>query len=383
MTERSPHTDGGARARLVVSIVAGACILGGAGLFYRRLLGAVSEGPLVAAIPGATPTARDDPPVDWCAPGFEPIAGGGCFASAGAGPVDTPLIVYLHGRYAGDASAEEVDRQRRLAPRAKSLGFAVLAFRGHLGACTAPELASWYCWPSNETNADAGASVVDAWTTALTAAQARTGGHQRYLLGFSNGGYFAGLIASRALLAFDAVVIAHGGPVEPVHALGGTPPLLLLSADDDVAQDDMIRFDEELTRERWAHDSYARAGGHALSDQDIDAALSFFARAGEPLPLLPPLPLHRAVRHVRDAGAEAGVPIDQGDDDVQNGRGPQGDQPDQPGQDGPGRGDGGAAIVAQPAQPVPPAQGEAGGPSPGQDGCDGDCGDGGGSLPAL
>ena len=72
----------------------------------------------------------------------------------------------------------------------------------------------------------------------------------------------------------------------------------------------MIRFDEELTRERWAHDSYARAGSHGLSDLDIDAALSFFARVGEDLPLNPPLPLHRAVRHVRDAGADSPTQVD-------------------------------------------------------------------------
>jgi hypothetical protein len=35
---------------------------------------------------------------------------------------------------------------------------------------------------------------------------------------------------------------------------------------------------------RWAYDSYACAGGHALSDEDIDAALTFFSRAKERLP---------------------------------------------------------------------------------------------------
>jgi len=78
--------------------------------------------------------------------------------------------------------------------------------------------------------------------------------------------------------------------------------MLLLSADDDVAQDDMIRFDEALAREQWAHESYARFGGHALTDEDIDVAFTFFARAKERLPLDPPLPMHRALRHNRDAG---------------------------------------------------------------------------------
>ena len=244
-----------------------------------------------------------DPPEDWCAPGLEPIVGGGCLArSARAGQ---PLIVYLHGRYARDLAADEIDRQRRLAARATSRGFAVLALRGRLGTCTNPELADWFCWPSNDRNSDAGEAFVSGWSQALSVAQEQVGSRARFLLGFSNGGYFAGLIASRGWLDVDAVVIAHGGPVEPVHALRGQPPLLLLSADDDIAQDEMISLHEALVREGWPHDSYARYGGHALTDEDIDSALAFFSRAKEPLPLRPPLPLHRPVRHDRDAGPDA------------------------------------------------------------------------------
>jgi predicted esterase len=283
----------------VLALAGGA--LGGGVALYQRAHRPVSDVPVAVATDSTG--GRDDPPADWCAPGFEPLRGGACFASAGANR-EAPLIVYLHGRYARDAANDEIDRQRRLGARATALGYAVLALRGRLHTCTAPELADWYCWPSNETNADAGPEFIDGWAAALAAAQERIHAGHRFLLGFSNGGYFAGLIASRGLLDVDAVVVAHGGPVEPVHALRSALPLLLLSADDDVAQDEMIRFDEELTREHWAHDSYARAGGHGLTDVDIDAALTFFARASESLPLSPPLALHRAIRHVRDAGAE-------------------------------------------------------------------------------
>ncbi len=303
------------RGRLATVLVGAGCTLCAGVVLYRRARRPATEVPLASAGGSATAGA-DDAPADWCAPGFEPIRGGACFASPDATSV-APLIVYLHGRYSRDAASEEVDRQRRLGIRATALGFAVVAMRGRLGTCTAPELATWYCWPSNVNNADAGPEFVDAWTLSLAAAQARAGTRERFLLGFSNGGYFAGLIASRGLLDVDALVVAHGGPIEPVHALRGTPPLLLLSADDDVAQDEMIRFDEDLTREHWAHDSYARAGGHALTDLDIDAALTFFSRAREALPLDPPLPLHRAVRHVRDAGGEDQLQADETADETQ------------------------------------------------------------------
>jgi predicted esterase len=299
------------QGKVIAVFVVSGCALGTGVVLYEKANGTVADTPIAGA-PIATEAGPEDLVADWCAPGFEPIRGNACLAS-GPGKPSAPLVVYLHGRYARDAASEEIDRQRRLAARATALGFAVIALRGRLGACTAPELAQWYCWPSNETNADAGAEFVDAWTPALAAAQERTGSRRRFLLGFSNGGYFAGLIASRGLLAFDALVVAHGGPVEPVHAFRGTPPLLLLSADDDVAQDEMIRFDEELTREHWPHDSYARAGGHGLTDEDITAALTFFSRAREALPLQPPLALHRAVRHVREAGAEGQIQADETD----------------------------------------------------------------------
>ena len=303
------------QGKVIAVVVGSACALAAGAVLYERVNGTASNAP-VGAAPIATEAGPDDPVADWCAPGFEPIRGNACLAFVSGKPA--PLVVYLHGRYARDAASEEVDRQRRLAARATRLGFAVIALRGRLGTCTAQELAQWYCWPSNPTNADAGPDFVDGWTPALAAAQERTGSRRRFLLGFSNGGYFAGLVASRSLLAFDAIVVAHGGPVEPVHAFRGTPPLLLLSADDDVAQDEMIRFDEELTREHWAHDSYARAGGHGLTDEDIDAALMFFSRAHEPLPLQPPLALHRAIRHARDAGAEGQIQADETPLDAQS-----------------------------------------------------------------
>jgi predicted esterase len=243
-----------------------------------------------------------EPAIDWCAPEFEPIAGGGCLAAAPSSEAQ-PLVIYLHGRYAMDAAADELDRQSRLARRANSHGFDVLALRARPGMCAAPELADWLCWPSNGRNADAAAGLVQAWTKPLETVKQRTGSRERFLFGFSSGGYFAALAASRALVDVDGVVVAHGGPVEPVHPLGAKPPILLLSADDDVAQDEMIRYDAALTRDGWAHDSYARSGGHGLTNEDIDAALTFFARVHEPLPLQPPLPLHRPVAHVRDAGS--------------------------------------------------------------------------------
>jgi dienelactone hydrolase len=245
--------------------------------------------------PEVAPEEEEDAgAIAWCADGLSPINGNGCFASPEGATKDTPLIVYLHGIYDQRADADEMDRQRRVAKLATQRGFAVLALRGLEGGCSPdPEFATKWCWPSNERTASRGPDTVNEWKPALRAA-GRSAGGRRYVLGFSNGGFFAGLLAVRAWFDAEAFVVANAGPVEPVHALGPMPPLLLMSADDDASQDGMMRLDDELTREGWLHENYARAGIHELTDDEIDAALTFFVRLrNEKLPFSPPLSSHR------------------------------------------------------------------------------------------
>jgi dienelactone hydrolase len=203
--------------------------------------------------------------------------------------------VYLHGIYDLHADADELDRQRRVARLATQQGFAVLALRGLEGGCGAePELATKFCWPSNERTAARGPEAVRQWKPSLRAATTLGAGGPRYVLGFSNGGFFAGLLAVRAWFDAKAFAIGNAGPVEPVHAIGAKPPLLLMSADDDPSQEGMARLDDELTRDGWPHENYSRDGTHELTDAEIEAALAFFVRLrDEKLPLDPPLSSHR------------------------------------------------------------------------------------------
>jgi predicted esterase len=260
--------------------------------------------------------------IAWCADGLQPIAGGGCLAlpaDTGASGTPAPLLIYLHGIYEQDHPDEELDRQHRVAARATARGFAVLALRSGVGVCHpgVADFATRFCWPSNEQVADRAREFVDGWTTALGATERRVGRGPRTVLGFSSGGYFAALLAARSLFAADTFVVAHGGPVEPIHGGGpGRPPLLLLSADDDVAQGEMVRLDDELTREGWPHDHRAREGAHGLTDGDIDVALSFATRTPrEGLPLRPALAGHAPRWREREAAAEeaAGAVDDAGE----------------------------------------------------------------------
>jgi hypothetical protein len=88
----------------------------------------------------------------------------------------------------------------------------------------------------------------------------------------------------------------------------------------------MFRLDDELTRAGWPHDHRAREGAHALTDGDIDVALSFLARVPrEGLPLRPPLGGHEPRSHDSVAEApEAAMPeaLDAGEPSDSAGIGP-------------------------------------------------------------
>ena len=243
----------------------------------------------------------------WCASGLEAIEGGGCFAAPSAMGAAVPMVVYLHGRYGPDAIDEEMDRQTRVMRLATAKGYAVLAMHGVQGECSAPEMKDWWCWPSNERNASDAPAFVTRIDETIARARERIGAGPNVLLGFSNGGYFAALIAKRALARFDAIAIAHAGPIDVPPARRETPPILLVTADDDISDTDMMQLDDELTRSQWPHALVAREGGHALPDWDIDSALVFFDRARkEKLPFSPPLP----TRSVRPRVVEAGTSVD-------------------------------------------------------------------------
>jgi predicted esterase len=231
---------------------------------------------------GSEDAGPSEPPViDWCAPGLDAVPGGGCF-KAPADALGTkrvlPLIVYLHGIFDPAAASDELDRQGRVAERAVAHGFAVLALRGHVGQCSAPEYANRVCWPSNEKNQDAGPAFVAEWKAPLAEATHRRAMGKRYVLGFSNGGYFSGMLAERGWFDAAAFVVARGGPVMPVVAESGKKPMLLTLSEGDPSYDEMKRFDTELEHASWPHEMFASEGGHALPNADIDAAIEFFLK---------------------------------------------------------------------------------------------------------
>lgn len=263
--------------------------------------------PLEGTVAPPTPTPEGEI-LAWCAEGLEPIRGEGCLSPLppASSRGELPLVVYAHGRFPGEHPEQELPRQARVARIANARGYALLAVRGKRGECTDPTISDFVCWPSNEKNAEDGAAFAKKIGIAIAATREKLGAGPTFLLGFSNGAYFATLTATRALYPFDAIVIAHGGPVQPTKATGPRMPLLLITADDDPSNDEMIRLDEELARERWPRTFITREGGHELPEWDIEKSLAFFSRHKDRMPLDPPL----ATRVPRRAAPDAGVPIE-------------------------------------------------------------------------
>jgi len=265
------------RAALASVLVLSAVGLLATGCHRLRFMATADDASLS---PDPEPVAPPDPGVA-CAEGLETLPGGACFAAPKAveGRAEPwPLVIYLHGIFDPSAATEELSRQSRVAAHGVARGFAMLALHGHVGECSAPEYASRMCWPSNEHNEEGGPAFVAEWKGPLAEAERRGARGKRYVLGFSNGGYFSSILAERALFLADGFVVARGGPVSPIKASGAKVPMLLTFSDDDPSHDEMMKLDEGLTADEWPHEKFQSEGGHALPDADIEAALAFFAK---------------------------------------------------------------------------------------------------------
>jgi|GEM_PF-1499831 len=233
---------------------------------------ALSPASCTPAKPVSTLSASDS----WCPDGFEVGPQDTCFAVPETTTKDTPVLVYLHGMYAGHGSPEEW----RLVRSAVNRGFAVVVPRGKRGLCAwKAELKDHFCWPQETEDPQAFKNVVAEWDRVLWQVDAilEAGSHKRYVLGFSNGGFFASYLAEHGLFPAQAYAIAGGGPLEPASKAAKPVPIMLLSASDDAVEGAKTKeLHDGLAKVGWTHAYCTRPGQHPLAAQDVEAALRFF-----------------------------------------------------------------------------------------------------------
>jgi poly(3-hydroxybutyrate) depolymerase len=217
----------------------------------------------------------------WCPEGFEVGPQDTCFAVPETTTKDTPIIVYLHGMYAGHGSAEEWALVRSVVAK----GFAVVVPRGKRGLCAwKEELKDHFCWPQETEDPQAFKNVVAEWDRVLWQVDAimEGGAHKRYVLGYSNGGFFAEYLAAHALFPAQAYAIVNGGPLGPAVKPAKAVPMLLVAADGDPDQaPKMKELHEGFSKLGWLHAFCTRPGPHPLAAQDVDVSVRFFKRDSE------------------------------------------------------------------------------------------------------
>jgi len=236
----------------------------------------------LAGCPSSKPPSTLSSSESWCPNGFEVGPQDTCFAVPETTTRETPVLVYLHGPYAGHGSAEEWS----LVHSAVAKGFAVVIPRGRRGLCAwTAEVKDHFCWPQEVDDPQAFKNVIAEWDRVLWQVDAIMEGppHKKYVLGFSNGASFAAYAASHGLFPAQAWAMINGGPLGTLDKPPPRPPpLLLVAAQEDTAQaPKMKELHDGLAKTGWAHAFCARPGPHPLAATDVDAAIAFFKRDAE------------------------------------------------------------------------------------------------------
>lgn len=236
---------------------------------------------VVAGCPSAKPATSLTSTESWCPDGFEVGPQDTCFAVPETTTRETPILVYLHGQYTGHGSPEEW----RLVHSAIDKGFAVVVPRGKRGLCAwKAELSDHFCWPQEADDPHAFKAAVADWDRVLWQVDAimEGGPHKRYVLGFSNGGYFATYLATHGFFPAQAYAVVNAGPLGPLQRPAKAPPMMLLTAQDDGVQGPKMKeLHDGLGKAGWAHAFCSRPGPHPLAAEDVNAALAFFKHDAE------------------------------------------------------------------------------------------------------
>ena len=228
--------------------------------------------------------ASVEPPAVRCAAGYETLESGACLAVPEGSDARTPIVMFLHGMFPDDHPEAELEIEARLGRLATAQGFSILALRGELGLCDwSADFVRWRCWPNHAQQKPKGGELLRGLAPHFRAVsrRLRTNRVEPFVMGFSNGAYFASFIAADTKLPVRGYAVLHGGPLEPaVFRAERAAPSLLISAEDDRAQKPrMDKLHELMNRDGWPHEYQTRAGGHELTDADIDRTLAFFAQS--------------------------------------------------------------------------------------------------------
>ncbi len=220
-------------------------------------------------------------PVDtaWCSDGWFGLDEHTCAYLPASNQAPNAVVVFLHGMMPPDASA--AGQQQVVAQAAETLGVAALFPRGRPGLCAWDKsVLDQYCWPTSRDVVDAHApSFAAEWDASLGLMQQalNVAITRRYVLGFSNGGYFASYIGLEGWWPADGfgVVAAGRSYVDATLLSQASPPgyIAVGALDGKPVQNSAQNLAYFLSQQGWPNQFVLHPmRGHEVWPDDIEVA---------------------------------------------------------------------------------------------------------------
>jgi predicted esterase len=248
--------------------------------------GAGDEAPLAA--PAAEGAAPYEPA--WCAPELETLPGDICYAPMPAprasSPADAPtrrrtLVIFLHGLTQANTTWQ-YSLERGVAMFGKRLGYAMLAPKGKAGIGPGKK-ADVIAWPTGiEAQREHESAMLDAILDAKKTIEQREGApfDEVFVMGFSNGAYYASSLAIRGRLDVDGYAVFAGGSAPKgteriARATKDRKPVFVGVA----SRDDTAKKGRELAKMLssvgWPHETSEKPVGHVVADAQLERAVAY------------------------------------------------------------------------------------------------------------
>lgn len=243
--------------------------------------------PRAAADEGtAAPSAPAEGLDPWCADSLEALPGDVCYAPQPARDGRRTLLIFLHGLT--DAGfGQQHALQVGMARAGKALGFSLLAPRGENGLGPGRR-ADQIAWPTAESlRAQHEDGILARIFAAKALVETREGApfDEVFVVGFSNGAYYATSLALRGRLAVDGYAIIAGGSAASrasAEAADRKPIFVGIAGKDSTAKNGRALV-ALLDKSGWPHRSAEARVGHEVSDDHLVAALRYLrAEARKP-----------------------------------------------------------------------------------------------------
>jgi predicted esterase len=242
---------------------------------------ALSSCLLVAVAAFAQPLrAQNDQASPWCAPELETLAHDVCFhTEEPAHGGRRTLVVFLHGLVQEGADWQH-NQQRGMVRGARRNHFSLIAPRGRAGLNKSGG-GAMVAWPTSRAAQEQHeAALLAEWLEAQRAIEQRSGKpfDEVFVVGFSNGAYYAASLALRGRFGADGFAVFAGGAgygAPAAVAKEQRAPVFVGVAGKDKTAADSRALRRTLKKHGWPHRAETRPVGHAIADAHLDHALAY------------------------------------------------------------------------------------------------------------